>query len=174
LSEILDEVSSEEEAEAVHEFVESDEYEDWLLAPFEDEADLVAIPSLTKKLKEMGLDNVVAWMLVNDIPRKKIEKLARDATLDCLKAGEYVGEILELAKKYYRVEKDTSRYSKTYYSGKVVYRVYDGDELVGAVTLDAWYCNSCMCSEFVDFPGCNANFIEKCVAWYFGEPKDEE
>jgi hypothetical protein len=179
LAEIDDEAHahSEDDAEAVHEFAESDEYyEEWMIFPFEDFGDLVAVPSLAKKLKEMGLDKVVAWMYVNDVDKEKIEKFIHDVTLSCLTVNEHIRDVLALAEKHYRVEADYSKYNKHNYSGEIVYSIYDSDgKLLGKITESVWYCNRCVCDGiFHNGPGCYENWIQKCVAWYFGEPKDKE
>jgi len=168
--------TNESEADAIDEFIKSDEYyEEWMIFAFEDSGDLVAVPALTKKLKEMGLDKVIAWMYVNEIPQEKIEKFIHDATLSCLRENSYIEDILALAKKYYRVEEDWSNFNEDNYSGRIVYSIYDNGELLGKITEEVEYCNSCICDGvFNDGAGCYENFIEKCVSWYFGEQKDEE
>ncbi len=178
LIDIYDEArkTNESDVDAIEVFTETSEYYDeWMIFPFEDADDLVAAPSLTEKLKEMGLDKVVAWMYVNEIPQEKIEKFISDATSSCLRVNDHVKDILALARKYFNVEEDWSEFNEDNYTGEVVYSVYDNGELLGKITEDIGYCNSCICDGvFHDGAGCYENFIEKCTTWYFGEPKEEE
>ncbi|WP_276813785.1 hypothetical protein [Desulfurococcus amylolyticus] len=178
LDDIYDEVrkSDNNKKDAIDVFIETDEYYfNWMIFAFEDAGDLVAVPSLTEKLKDMKLAKVIAWMYVNEIPQEKIEKFIHDATLSCLRENSYIEDILALAKKYYRVEEDWSNFNEDNYSGRIVYSIYDNGELLGKITEEVEYCNSCICDGvFNDGAGCYENFIEKCVSWYFGEQKDEE
>jgi hypothetical protein len=175
LIEIYNEAYKDGKDDVISEFVSSDKYSEWQVFLFEDNGDLVAVPSLTKKLKEMGLEKVIAWMYFNEVPQEKIEKFVTDVTLECLVENGFIEDILKLAKKHFSVEEDWSGYNKHNYSGKIVYSIYDNGELLGKITENIWYCNRCVCDYiFHDGPGCYENWIEKCVSWRFGEPKDEE
>jgi len=166
----------EDEAEAVDVFTITDEYYfNWMIYASEDGNDLVAVPALTEKLKDMKLDKVVAWMYVNDVDEEIIKEFISDATLECLRVDKYIEEILALARKYFKVDEDWSNFNHNNYTGRIVYTIYDGNELLGKITEEVGYCNSCFCDGvFHDWAGCHENFIEKCTTWYLGEPKDEE
>jgi hypothetical protein len=177
VDDMLELADNEKDQDAIMEFGGTDEYSDnWVVYPdYSEGYDLVAVPSLTKKLREQGLDRVIGWLWYEYDDWDMMTNLASDATLSCTVANGFVEDILELARKYFRVEEDWSGFKRWNYTGAIVYRVYDGDKHVGTIVKEIGYCNDCYWSalEKTD-PSSKGGFIQKCEEWFIGEPSKEE